>query len=385
MNRPIGGFFGGGGSVPINSFIDLYEFESVVVRDGATYFRTGYVDTNVSAYPDASKMSWLYPATDGTGQGGWSQVSSWEYRFNRWICAMSNSSSTGTFSFVSSADFVSFSTGGGASLTVQATQSPVLAWNGSNNTLYCYVGTHSSRFKTTDGINWTTDSITGLTGHIMDVVLFGSLWVALTTTGIWSSTDGLTWTQRLVWAAGASTDAGKIAIDGSGNIIAVQNGKSVYYTSSNGTSWVSQNCPADHTAAGWLAFGDGKLQATFRNVLTTGIVSGTATSLTNWVLGATTGFAGRYHNALGVWVGAPIGFAATNQAYSKDGKDWIQVGGSVTTIGGWVVVGSKTYGSRLIGGSNFSPASCSHLVNVVGLPYSLSSLAIGSNKFLRVK
>jgi len=165
--------------------------------------------------------------------------------------------------------------------------------------------------------------------------------------------------------------------------MAMLSGMSVYYTSANGTSWTSQNCPANHTATGHVAFGDNKWQTAFRNTVSNVTVAATATNLTTWTLGATAGVAGRWHSTLNVWLGDPRGASNAPQAYSKDGLNWITTAAAVPSVGGWVVVGTKTYGVRLA--ANIAYNSASHLGNVVGLPYSLSTVTINANKYLRVK
>lgn len=372
----------GGGVVPVNSFIDLYEFAPVVERDGATYFRTGYVSAAVENYPLATQMSWLYPPADGTTFAN-AQTSQIEYRFSRFIIARSYAASGGQFQIGSSTDYTNWADNATATLTVQASSAPTLVWDSVGSALHCYVANHANRFKTTNGTAWTTEALTGLAGHVIDVIRLPSIWVALTTDGIYSSTNGIAWTQRQAWAANAVTDAGKLAVDGSNNIMAMLSGMSVYYTSANGTGWTSQNCPANHTATGHVAYGDSKWQTAFKNTIRNVTVAATATNLTAWTLGETTGVAGRWNSALNVWLGDPRAGSQNPQMYSKDGLNWITTANSIQSVGGWTVVGNKTYGMRVT--SNITYNSASHLGNVVGLPYSLGSVTINANKYLRVK
>ncbi|WP_348731844.1 hypothetical protein [Rheinheimera texasensis] len=372
----------GGGVVPVNSFIDLYEFEPVVERDGATYFRTGYVSNAVENYPLATKMSWLYPPADGTTFAS-AQTSQIEYRFSRWIIARSYASGGGQFQIGSSTDYTNWADNATATLTVQATSAPTLVWDSVGSALCCYVANHANRFKTTNGTAWTPEAINGLAGHVIDVIRLPSIWVALTSAGIFSSTDGLNWTQRQAWAANAVTDAGKLAVDESNNIMAMLSGMSVYYRSANGTSWTSQNCPANHTATGHVAFGNSKWQTAFKNTIRNVTVAAIANNITTWTLGETAGVAGRWNSELSVWLGDPRGGSQNPQMYSKDGLNWITTANSIQSVGGWTVVGNKTYGMRV--NSNITYNSASHLGNAVGLPYSLGSVTINANKYLRVK
>ena len=73
---------------------------------------------------------------------------------------------------------------------------------------------------------------------------------------------------------------------------------------------------------------------------------------------------------------------------SKDGLNWIQLAplpnSTPTGIFRWVLNGSTTYG---LGGfsTNIFSVSSDTTPEVVGLPYSLTTLALNANKYLRVK
>ena len=378
----------GSGSVPLNGFVDLFETQPVVVRNGMTLFRTGYVDSNVANYPQATQMPWLYPPGDLTGSlttlAGNIQTSVFEYRFSRLILAWSAASSTGSFGIRSSSDLNNFSDNTTATLTIQSSSAPTLVWDSVGSVLHCYVANHGNRFNTSNGTSWTTTALSGLAGHVIDVIRTPTIWVALTSAGIYSSSDGVSWTQRQAWTADAVADNGKLAIDGSNNIVAMLANKSVYYSSVNGTSWVSQNCPANHVSVGHVAFGDSKWQTAFKNTVTNTVLAATSTNFTSWTLGSTGGVVGRWNSTLGVWMGDPRFGATYGQSYSKDGLNWITAASTIPMVGAWTVVSGKVFGLR-IGGGNYLFNNASHLGSVVGLPYSIGTVSINANKYLRVK
>lgn len=384
---------GGGGGIPVNSFVDMYETDNIINKEGAVYFKTGYVDTDVASYPDAQKRTWQLPvvSTIGSSLGGSGlQYSNMEYRFSRWIIASNDQAATGGFLIKSTNNFtfspdVTFSTNYSENIGVQSlANKPKLIWNSANSTLYCYVNNAAKRYKTTDGTNWTSDALTGLTSakFISDVILFGTTWVAIADDGIYSSADGLAWTLRQAWSiTGTTTKPAKLTTNGS-TIVAMSDEASNYYTSTNGTTWASVSTPSGYVTKAQSDFGDGKWGAVFKQTLTSNVVTGTSTNTTTWVVSQspiTLLPEMRWHSTLAQWV------MGVGNMYSKDGINWVTVTTDLSKgLAGWVIVSNETYGFTQISGIKTAGRSQS-LPEVVGLPYSLVSITVSPNKYLRVR
>lgn len=391
---------GGGGGIPVNSFVDMYETDNIINKEGAVYFKTGYVDTDVASYPDAQKRTWQLPVVSSTGSvigSAGFRISNMQYRFGRWIISTNDQGSGGNFVIKSTNNFtfspnVSFTDNYSENIgVVPLWNAAVFVWNSGNSTLYCYVNNSGKRYKTTDGINWTSDAMTTLTTsrYISDVILFGSVYLAITDNGIYSSTDGLAWTLRQSWSITGITFKTAQFFTNNTTVVCMSDEANVYYTTTNGTTWTSVNTPSGYVTKGYGDYGDGKWATVFKSTTTNQFFSATSTDTTTWTIAQTPTSSGviRWHSVLGQWV------QSVGNVYSKNGLDWIygaSTGNTFSAIGGWVIVSNETYGWTSYS-TVFTAARSSSLPEVVGVPYSLLSstgqvtVATSGNKYVRVR
>lgn len=388
--------FGGGGSTPINGFVDMYETDPVVTKGADIYFKSGYVDTAVSNYPDATKRKWqripLFN-TNGVGVHSWgtgdvvSNGSDMQYRFGRYILAYHDLQSSGNLRIKSTADMTVAPTEYTQSVGVNATWAPAcMVWNGSETKLRVYCSNANNVYETTNGTSYVVTPLTGLgtTKYIIDVILVGTTYVALVSDGIYTSTNGTAWTLRQAWTLSPNPVLyyGKLSTDGT-RVNAMYQGLGIYYTSTNLTTWTSTNTPSGYTSTGFGGYGNSKWLATFRAVDGTNY-SATGTNGTSWTLSATSVNTTevRWHPELAQYTGS------NTAVLSKDGLNWISMAslgsGAPNGIGKWVINGTTTYGAGTYSTTSYGLYSDT-IPEVVGLPYSLTTLALNANKYLRVK
>jgi len=384
--------FSGGGSVPINGFVDMYETDPVVTKGSDIYFKSGYVDTAVSNYPDATKRKWQrIPSTVNVITWGTGDVitngSDMQFRFGRYIVAHHNLQSSGSLTVSSTTDMMVNPTTYTQSVGVQSTWAPAcMVWNGYENKLRVYCSNANNVYETTNGTSYTITALTGLgtTKHIIDVILIGTTYVALVSDGIYTSTNGTAWTQRQAWSLSPNPVLyyGKLSTDGT-RVNAMYQGLGIYYTSTNLTTWTSTNTPSGYVSTGFGGYGNSKWLATFRAVDGTNYTA-TGTNGTSWTLSTTSVSTTevRWHPELAQYTGT------STAQLSKDGLNWIEVANLPTGvpkgISKWVINGTTTYGLGSFSTVTYGLYSDT-IPEVVGLPYSLTTLALNANKYLRVK
>lgn len=385
----------GGGSVPVNSTITLYDSNPVVTIDGNTYLRTGYLDSNVNDYPLATKRKWhQLPGFRSdrafANQVTWGSFSRMQYRFNRWIIASHNLGSSTDIYIHSWANFNTAPTlySGALAGNSGETQPAVMVWDAAGNRLLCYFNRGDQVLVTTDGVNWSGLGMTGVSGkQVVDVIQYSANnYVGLFDDGIYTSTNATTWTRRQSWTVRDTASTintmviAKLATDGS-RVVAMVRGKNIFYTSTDTITWTSTAAPSDRQCAGYVEYSNNQWACSFNDeyLNTYSALSNTGTT---WTVSSTTGFAPQWHPLLNQYT------AGTNNL-SKDGLNWISATpssnyGNNGNIYNWVIVGDTTYGINT-NASNVFAISARVTPECVGIPYSLQGIAVSPNTYIRVK
>jgi hypothetical protein len=145
------------------------------------------------------------------------------------------------------------------------------ALTSSGSTLYA-TGGGGKIISTTNGTSWSTVTVS-IPYRINDVVYANSLFVAVGASakgggGIYTSTDGITWTQRVNAATTGLSISGFTGICWSGSqFVALTSDGSTVYTSSAGTSWSASatNLPTAGRTWGGIAYGASTYVAVVRS------------------------------------------------------------------------------------------------------------------------
>ena len=111
------------------------------------------------------------------------------------------------------------------------------AWNGST---FCSVAFNTNICATSsDGITWT-DRVMPISDYWQDIASNGSIFVAVgTTANCYTSPDGITWTARALPSSGYITQ-----VEWNGTKFLAIRETTPFFTSSDGITWTSEAAPA---------------------------------------------------------------------------------------------------------------------------------------------
>lgn len=109
--------------------------------------------------------------------------------------------------------------------------------------VFVAVGDSSHIWTSTDGITWTQINL-GSVGGFQKIRYKNGVFVAATSTSVFTSTNGLNWTNR---ASALSNVVLSLNHVGANSWVIGYNTSSYYFSSNNGTSWISRNLPAGYT------------------------------------------------------------------------------------------------------------------------------------------
>jgi hypothetical protein len=191
------------------------------------------------------------------------------------------------------------------------------------------VYTNCVSYSSSDGVSWTLGGTVTATTGLIAIACSGTVFAIATDDGVFTSTNGVAWTNRGVYPLDSITFA-------NGLFFTPSTTTSSYYTSSDGITWDTHSMPASEkvrnvTYAGFF----GKYFSNSASGMQTSLdgISWTYLDPQTRVISCSL-----YIDKLGLWVV----FGNAIMAYSSDGRTW-----AASTFGGVGVVGDAVYNKKL--------------------------------------